>query len=138
MFCRVNSIGISGMEGYQVRVEVDVSNGLPGFSMVGYLGSEVREARDRVLTAIKNSGFQCPPRKITVNLSPANIKKEGTAFDLPIAVGVLGAYGWISTDELRQVVIAGELGLNGEVKGIRGALTMAGSAGEGNDPLLSP
>ena len=130
MFCRVNSIGISGMEGYQVRVEVDVSNGLPGFSMVGYLGSEVREARDRVLTAIKNSGFQCPPRKITVNLSPANIKKEGTAFDLPIAVGVLGAYGWISTDELRQVVIAGELGLNGEVKGIRGALTMAGSAGE--------
>lgn len=130
MFCRVNSIGISGMEGYQVRVEVDVSNGLPGFSMVGYLGSEVREARDRVLTAIKNSGFQCPPRKITVNLSPANIKKEGTAFDLPIAVGVLGAYGWISTDELRQVVIAGELGLNGEVKGIRGALTMAGAAGE--------
>ena len=130
MFCRVNSIGISGMEGYQVKVEVDVSNGLPGFSMVGYLGSEVREARDRVLTAIKNSGFQCPPRKITVNLSPANIKKEGTAFDLPIAVGVLGAYGWISTDELRQVVIAGELGLNGEVKGIRGALTMAGSAGE--------
>ena len=130
MFCRVNSIGISGMEGYQVRVEVDVSNGLPGFSMVGYLGSEVREARDRVLTAIKNSGFQCPPRKITVNLSPANIKKEGTAFDLPIAVGVLGAYGWISTDELRRVVIAGELGLNGEVKGIRGALTMAGSAGE--------
>lgn len=130
MFCRVNSIGISGMEGYQVRVEVDVSNGLPGFSMVGYLGSEVREARDRVLTAIKNSGFQCPPRKITVNLSPANIKKEGTAFDLPIAVGVLGAYGWISTDELRRVVIAGELGLNGEVKGIRGALTMAGAAGE--------
>lgn len=130
MFCRVNSIGISGMEGYKVRVEVDVSNGLPGFSMVGYLGSEVREARDRVLTAIKNSGFQCPPRKITVNLSPANIKKEGTAFDLPIAVGVLGAYGWISTDELRRVVIAGELGLNGEVKGIRGALTMAGAAGE--------
>lgn len=130
MFCRVNSIGISGIDGYLVRVEVDVSNGLPGFSMVGYLGSEVREARDRVITAIKNSGFQCPPRKITVNLSPADVRKEGTAFDLPIAVGVLGAYGLIRTDGLERIVIAGELGLSGEVKGIRGALTMADSAGE--------
>ena len=97
MFCRVNGIGIAGMEGYLVRVEADVSSGLPGFSMVGYLGSEVKEARDRVLTALKNSGFQCPPRKITVNLSPADIRKDGTAFDLPIAVAVLGAYGLIPT-----------------------------------------
>ena len=69
-----------------------MSNGLPGFSMVGYLGSEVREARDRVLTAIKNSGFQCPPRKITVNLSPANIKKEELRLISPSQWGVLGAY----------------------------------------------
>ena len=113
-----------------MKVEVDVSNGLPGFSMVGYLGSEVKEARDRVITAIKNSGFQCPPRKITVNLSPADVRKEGTAFDLPIAVGVLGAYGLIRTDRLDQIVIAGELGLSGEVKTIRGSLTMAGAAAE--------
>lgn len=130
MFCRVNSIGISGMDGYLVKVEADVSNGLPGFSMVGYLGSEVKEARDRVLTAIKNSGFQCPPRKITVNLSPADVRKGGTAFDLPIAVGVLGAYGLIRPDRLEKIVIAGELGLSGEVKAIRGALIMAGAAGE--------
>ena len=113
-----------------MKVEVDVSNGLPGFSMVGYLGSEVKEARDRVITAIKNSGFQCPPRKITVNLSPADVRKAGTAFDLPIAVGVLGAYGLIRTDRLDQIVIAGELGLSGEVKAIRGSLTMAGAAAE--------
>ena len=69
MFCRINSIGISGMDGYQVSVEADVSNGLPGISMVGYLGSSVKEAKDRVMTALKNSGFHCQPKKITVNLS---------------------------------------------------------------------
>ncbi len=130
MFCRVNGIGVAGMEGYLVRVEADVSSGLPGFSMVGYLGSEVKEARDRVLTALKNSGFQCPPRKITVNLSPADIRKDGTAFDLPIAVAVLGAYGLIPTDHLERIAIAGELGLSGDVRGIRGALSIAGTAGE--------
>lgn len=130
MFCRVNSIGIAGMEGYLVKVEADVSNGLPGFSMVGYLGSEVKEARDRVLTALRNSGFPCPPRKITVNLSPGDRKKDGTAFDLPIAVAVLGAYGVIPRGDLERIVIAGELGLSGEVKGIRGCLPMAAAAGD--------
>lgn len=130
MFCRVNSIGIAGIEGYLVRVEADVSNGLPGFSMVGYLGSEVKEARDRVLTALKNSGYSCPPRKITVNLSPGDRKKDGTAFDLPIAVAVLGAYGVVPKDKLERVVIAGELGLSGEVKRIRGCLAIAAAAEE--------
>ncbi len=130
MFCRVNSIGIAGVDGYLVKVEADVSNGLPGFSMVGYLGSEVKEARDRVLTALKNSGFSCPPRKITVNLSPGDRRKDGTAFDLPIAVAVLGAYGVIPGDRLDRVIIAGELGLSGEIKGIRGCLPIAAAAGD--------
>lgn len=128
MFCRINSIGISGMDGYQVSVEADVSNGLPGISMVGYLGSSVKEAKDRVMTALKNSGFHCQPKKITVNLSPAGVKKEGTVFDLAIAVAVLGAYGIINGKKLENVMIAGELGLNGEVKGIRGCLPMVMAA----------
>ena len=93
MFVKVNSAGICGIRGRIVSTEADVGDGLPGFIMVGYLASEVREAQDRVRTALKNSGFRLPARKVTVNLSPADLRKEGTAFDLPIALAVLGAYG---------------------------------------------
>ncbi|RGY95447.1 YifB family Mg chelatase-like AAA ATPase [Clostridium sp. AM58-1XD] len=130
MFSKVNSAGIMGIEGYLVGVEADVGNGLPGFSMVGYLAAEVREARDRVQTALKNSGFQLNARKITINLSPADIRKDGTAYDLPIAVAVLAAFGTIRQDRLKDVVIAGELGLDGEVKEIHGSLSMALAAGK--------
>ncbi len=93
VFSKVNSIGLRGLEGYPVSVEVDVGDGLPGVSMVGVLSSEVREAQDRVRTAIKNSGYHFRPQKVTINLSPADIRKGGTGFDFPIAVGMLCAYG---------------------------------------------
>ena len=91
MFSKVYSAGLQGIDGYPVQVEADVSTGLPGFHMVGYLASEVKEAEERVRTALKNSGFSLTPRKITINLSPADIRKDGTAFDLPVAVAVLTA-----------------------------------------------
>ena len=93
MFTQINSAGIYGMEGFLVSLEADASSGLPGFSIAGQLALEVREAQERVRTALKNSNFQLPAKKITVNLSPAGSKKEGTAFDLPIAAAVLGAFG---------------------------------------------
>ncbi|MEY8337263.1 YifB family Mg chelatase-like AAA ATPase [Lachnospiraceae bacterium 62-35] len=139
MFCKVNSVGIMGIEGYLVGVEADVGNGLPGFTMVGYLAAEVKEARDRVQTALKNSGFQLNARKITVNLSPADIRKDGTAYDLPIAVAVLAAFGIIRQDWLENVVIVGELGLNGEIRKIHGAISIAACAKkEGIEVCLVP
>ena len=128
MFCKVNSVGIMGIEGYLVGVEADVGNGLPGFTMVGYLAAEVKEARDRVQTALKNSGFQLNARKITVNLSPADVRKDGTAYDLPIAVAVLAAFGVIRQDGLENAVIVGELGLDGEIRKIHGAISVAACA----------
>ncbi len=107
-----------------IEVEADVGNGLPQLSMVGYLAAEVREAGDRVRTAIKNSGFHLPPMKITVNLSPADIRKGGTAFDLPIALAILGAYDVVDLDVCRDTAFLGELGLDGSLKGIRGVLPL--------------
>ncbi len=124
MFSKVNSAGLHGMEGYLVQVEADAGDGLPSFVMVGYLASEVKEAGDRVRTAIKNSGFRLPPRKLTLNLSPANVRKDGTAFDLPIALAVLGAYDILSLDGLKESACLGELGLDGAVKPVRGVLPL--------------
>ncbi|MCI8269813.1 MAG: YifB family Mg chelatase-like AAA ATPase [Lachnospiraceae bacterium] len=124
MFSKVYSAGLQGIDGYLVQVEADVGNGLPGFHMVGYLASEVREAEERVRTALKNSGFSIPPRKITVNLSPADIRKDGTAFDLPVAVAVLAAYGMDCSPVLKDSAFIGELGLDGQIKPIRGVLSL--------------
>ncbi len=124
MFCKVYSGGLHGVEGYITEVEADVGNGLPGLSMVGYLAAEVREAGDRVRTAIKNSGFHLSPMKITVNLSPADIRKGGTAFDLPIALSILGAYNMIDLGVCRDCAFLGELGLDGSLKGIKGVLPL--------------
>ena len=99
MFGKVNSIYLQGMWGTQVSVEADVSGGLPGWSFVGYLASEVREAQDRVRTAIRNLGVELPPKKVTINLSPADLRKEGTGFDLAIAAAILTAYGIIPSAE---------------------------------------
>jgi len=99
-------VGIKGVEGVPILVEADVSDGLPGFSMVGYLSSEVREAQDRVRTALRNSGFRLPAKKVTINLSPADIRKEGTAFDLPIAVAILAASGMVKPTGLSSCVIS--------------------------------
>lgn len=124
MFSKVNSGGLHGIDGYIVQVEADVSTGLPGFHMVGYLASEVKEAEERVRTAIRNSGFQLPVMKVTVNLSPADVRKEGTAYDLPVAVSVLSSYGVIDSCELEHSAFVGELGLDGQIKPVHGVLSI--------------
>lgn len=113
--------GLFGVEGYPIEVEVDVSEGLPCIDMVGYLGAEVREASDRVRVALKNSGYNIPSKRITVNLSPANKKKDGTAFDLPIALAVLMGMGVVTRPE-EKILVLGELGLDGNVKKVPGVL----------------
>ena len=130
MFTTTLSGGLSGIESYLVRVEVDTAQSLPGFDMVGMLGSEVKEARERVRVALKNTGIRVPPVHITVNLSPADIRKEGTAFDLPIAVGVLTSLQFVPEDHTKDMIFLGELGLNGEVKAVRGVLPIVLAARE--------
>ncbi len=107
-----------------ISVEADASDGLPGFAMVGYLASEVREAQDRVRTALRNSGYRLPPKRVTVNLAPADIRKNGSGFDLPIAVAVLSAHGYLPQELLKDTFFAGELGLDGRIHGIHGVLGM--------------
>lgn len=124
LFSKVYSGGLRGIDGYVVQVEADVSDGLPGFYMVGSLASEVREAEERVRTAMRNVGFHLSARKITVNLSPANVRKEGTACDLPVAIAVLAAYGIVMPSGLKQTGFLGELGLDGKIKPVRGVLSM--------------
>lgn len=122
MYSKVLSGTLHGVEGRLITVEADVNEGLPVFNMVGFLSSEVREASDRVRTALKNSGYLFPPKRITVNLSPADVRKEGSAFDLPISIALLAAYGYIPVEELKDILFIGELSLNGDIRGIRGIL----------------
>lgn len=124
MFCKVMAGGIHGITSFLAQVEVDSTQAMPGFDMVGLLGSEVREAKERVRVALKNSGFQLPPRRITVNISPADIRKEGSAYDLPIAIGILVSVEKLTEEVLRNTLFIGELGLNGEVKPVKGILPM--------------
>ncbi len=118
----VFSAAVGGIEAQIINVEADVSDGLPVFNMVGYLSSEVKEAKDRVRTSIKNSGISLKPKHITVNLSPANLRKTGTGFDLPVAVSILAAYELIPQDILDGSVVVGELSLEGRIKRISGIL----------------
>lgn len=122
MFSKAFSAAIHGIDGMIVSVEADVSDGLPIFDMVGYLGSEVKEARERVKIALKNSGFKIPAKRITVNLSPADIRKEGTAFDLPVAIAILGAFGHLCSESLKDILIIGELSLSGKINKVNGVL----------------
>lgn len=124
MFSKVISCAVFGVEGRIITVEADMNDGLPVFSMVGYLSSSVKEAAERVRTALKNSGFHLPPKRITVNLSPADLRKEGSGFDLAIAVSVLLSSGFQSVIDLNSTVILGELSLDGSMKAIRGILPM--------------
>ena len=113
MYCSVLSATVSGMEMIPVQVEADVSDGMPQFTMVGYVSAQVKEAQDRVRTALKNMGISLPPKRITINLSPADVRKEGSRFDLPIAAGVLMTLGRIPPGSLRKTMVLGELGLDG-------------------------
>ena len=122
MFSKVYSTTITGITAYVVTVEVDVGRGLPVFDMGGYLSTEVKEAKERVRIALRNSGYEQKPRRITVNISPADIHKYGTGFDLPIAIGILGAQDEVNMTAFEDMVIIGELSLDGTVNPVKGIL----------------
>jgi magnesium chelatase family protein len=125
MLATVLSGGVSGIEGYIVRVEADVTHGLPAFATVGLGDSAVREGRDRVASAIRNSGFEFPIDRITVNLAPADVRKEGAGYDLPIAIGILAATGQVDRSLLGRTAILGELALDGATRAVNGVLPAA-------------
>ena len=124
MFSKTISAVLLGMRSDMITVEADVSGGLPYFEMVGYLSAEVKEAKERVRTAIRNAGFKLEPRRIIVNLSPADVRKSGTICDLAIASAVLCAYGFIMPESLEHTVLIGELSLDGSVRPVNGVLSV--------------
>ncbi len=128
MLACLRTAALLGIDACPVQVEVDVSFGFPSFTMVGLPDPSVRESRDRVRSAIRNSGFEFPPHRITVNLAPADVRKAGSAFDLPIALGILAAQGVVERREIQDVVILGELSLDGGIQAARGVLPIAASA----------
>jgi magnesium chelatase family protein len=121
----IHSAAVLGIDAYDVTVEVDVALGLPQWTTVGLPASAVKESRERVGAALLNSGFSVPPRRITTNLAPADVRKEGTAFDLPIALGVLVGTGMVDAEAVARHTFVGELGLDGSVRPVRGALSIA-------------
>ncbi|MDR2182633.1 MAG: YifB family Mg chelatase-like AAA ATPase [Clostridiales bacterium] len=128
MVTKVISGALSGVEGILIAVEVDMAGGMPGFDIVGLPDSAVKESRERVRTAVKNVGIMVPPKRITVNLAPADIRKEGPAYDLPIALGILACMDIIPKTGLRNVLVTGELSLDGEIRPTQGVLPMVYSA----------
>ncbi|KJS11235.1 MAG: magnesium chelatase [Peptococcaceae bacterium BRH_c8a] len=139
MLTIVHSMAINGLDGQLVRVEVDASSGLPGFDIVGLPDPAVREAKDRVRAALKNAGFAFPARRITVNLAPADLKKEGPVYDLPISLGILSSTEQIDPVLLQGYIFLGELSLNGSIRGVNGLLPrVASMPGEGYHRVMVP
>src|SRR6202163_2180647 len=139
MLASLRSAAVFGVDALPVVVEVDVSFGMPVFTMVGLPDASVRESRDRVRSAIRNSGFAFPAHRITVNLAPADVRKAGAAFDLPIALGILAAQGVVARRSIFDLVILGELSLDGTIQQARGVLTIAVAARrEGAAGVLLP
>src|SRR5437870_2006104 len=128
MLASLRTAAVFGVDACAVHVEVDVSFGLPNFTMVGLPDTTVRESRDRVRLAIRNSGFEYPPHRITVNLVPADVRKAGAAFDLPIALGILAASGVVERRHVPDLVLLGELSLDGSIHPARGVLPIAAAA----------
>src|SRR4030066_2433656 len=128
MLSRVLSSAVLGIEAYIVEVETDLFPVLPAFAMVGLPDNAVKESKERVQSAIKNSGYQFPNKKITINLPPPDQKQEGSSYDLAIAVGILAASGQISKEKFDEYIILGELSLDGSLRPIHGTLSMAISA----------
>ena len=124
MFSRLKSVGLFGIESYMIEVEADVSTGLPGFDIVGLPDTAVKESRDRVRAAVKNSGFKFPVGRITVNLAPADLKKEGSIYDLPVLIAILKASGQLKK-ELDDSIFVGELSLDGKTRKTGGVLAIA-------------
>src|SRR5256885_15897469 len=128
MLASLRTASVFGVDACQVHVEVDVSFGLPNFVMVGLPDAAVRESRERVRLAIRNSGFEYPPHRITVNLSPADVRKAGASFDLPIALGILASTGVVAQRQIVAPVLLGELSLDGGIQPTRGVLPVAAAA----------
>jgi magnesium chelatase family protein len=133
MLARVLSSAVLGIDAYVVEVEADITPVLPAFATVGLPNEAVKESKERVMSAIKNSGFFFPNKKVTINLAPADVRKEGSAFDLPMAIGILAATGQVAREDFGEYVILGELSLDGSLRPIRGALCMALHARECED-----
>src|SRR3989338_4047326 len=119
MLAKVYSFGLLGIEAYPVEIEVDISEGLPAVTVVGLPDSAIRESRQRVKSAIKNSGFSWPNERITISLAPSDINKEGACFDLPIALAILAASGQLDAERLKNYLILGELSLDGAIRPTR-------------------
>lgn len=130
MYSIVSTAIIRGIHSLPVQVEADVSSGMPMFEMVGFLASEVKEARERVRTALRNCGYVLPAKRITVNISPANIRKTGSGFDLPIAAAILAALGIVDRGRLCDLLIIGEIGLSGKIQPVEGILPVVAEAAE--------
>src|SRR5512134_939273 len=128
MLAKVNSAALYGIDALRVEVEIDLASGLPQLSTVGLPEGAVKESKDRIRAAVKNCGYTFPAKRITINLAPADIKKEGSAYDLPMAVGILAAEGLIDKNLLDNYFLIGELSLDGSVKPVRGALPIAMAA----------
>ena len=129
MYTQIHSMGFHGMEAFPVLVEADLSGGLPGFEIVGLPDASVKESKDRVRSAVKNCGFTYPMNRITMNLAPADKRKEGPLYDLPLFIALLKASGQLDAI-LDDSIFAGELSLSGEVRGVRGVLPMVIAARE--------
>ncbi len=139
MLSSIQSYGLNGIAGFSVQVQVDIANGLPSFETVGLPDAAVRESRERVRAAIKNSGFAFPISRITVNLAPADLKKEGSVYDLPIAIGILEAAGQIPPEQTKGLLFLGELALDGTVRAIDGVLPMVIDAfAHGAEKIILP
>lgn len=124
MLSKINSMALQGLDGYLIDVQVDVSNGMPCWEIVGLPDTSVKEAKERVRTAIKNSGYEMLSKRIIINLAPADIKKEGSVFDLPIAIGILMDLEEIHAKDLSQIAFIGELSLDGKINRVNGILPM--------------
>ena len=124
MLAKINGFGLQGIEGYEVQLEIDINNGMPGMEIVGLADTAVKESKERVRSAIKNSGFLLPPKKITVNLAPASVKKEGSIYDVGIAIGMLYATEQLSCDAISDYIFVGELSLDGKLRHVNGLMPL--------------
>lgn len=136
MYSIINTATVFGIDSKLISVEADISEGMPIFEMVGYLSSEVKEAKERVRAALKNEGYSLPVKRITINLSPASIRKTGAGFDLPIAVAILSAIGIINCDKLSKTCMIGEISLDGKIQPVNGVLSMVTEAKKNNFEIV--
>ena len=128
MLAKILSYGLNGIIGYPVEIELDINAGLPGYDVVGLADTAIKESKSRVKAAIKNSAYNYPINKVVINLAPADTKKEGSMYDLPIALGILTAQEDLPSNALKDFVVLGELSLNGEIRKLNGILPMLISA----------